>query len=313
MSTFAGRAAALPRPLVAYDSDVEATGAGQQHTRAPRIHPALYAFAVISAAILFILSAAALEGYRPNAHFPGRHDELLVSPSGDHAGLGRCQQDKSAAPCHSGKEPKHVSASWNNIASVLGGFSTTYVTSPQLNTSWVARPGGLGARVEGQGLVGKMEYMKASRDEGEDPSIDRTGCRPDAALAPPKEGLPRIALIQRGECQFLTKLLNAQLQDFDAAIVYNDYEHSRRQSPPGDDHDFDGHRDEDELISMWSPAREAALLRIPSVFVSYRTGKILETLIAVEHDSGSDAIVIIEPEDTPHLSVSYPLTRLLSY
>lgn len=311
MSAHMGRVAALSRPAVTFESDVEASGSGLRNTR-PRIHPALYVFAVVGGFVMLVLSIAALQGYSPPAHLPEHHDELFSVEHADHHRVdGDSQLMQGGATQVEKGGRNQVSTSWNNIASVLGGFSTTYVTSPQLNTSWIARPAGFGARITGgQGLVGKLEFMKMPKsvEVTEAPStVDRTGCHTAQPIySPPnsdKPGLPRVALIQRGDCQFLTKLLNAQAQGFDAAIVYNDYEHSRRQredrggeaSPSSDD------RDEDELISMWSPSRESAYLRIPSVFVSYRTGKILETLLAVEGDNLQDAIVILEPEDTPHL------------
>lgn len=308
MSGSTRQAAAFPRALVGYESDLEATGhphAGHLRNRAPRIHPALYAFALLSAAILCMLSIAALEGYGPPSRLPGRHDELLSFKQSDRQHIGHSQLDESAHKVHPEGSPKRVSASWNNIANVLGGFSTTYISSPQLNASWIARPAGFGGRIEGQPLIGKLSFMQMHQEDKhirESLSIDRTGCqiRPGSPL-PPKGGLPRIALIERGECQFLTKLLNAQAQGYDAAIVYNDYVHHRQQRAPRLDDGLDGRNGESELISMWSPSREAAFLHIPSVFVSYLTGKTLETLLAVESDSETDAIVIMEPEDTPHL------------
>ena len=317
MSQYSHHVAAFPRPVVGYGTDIEATGqahAGQRQQRsdqAPRIHPALYAFALLSAAILCMLSIAALEGYGPPAHLPGRHDELFsrYKPRDHRQQQGGHSQLLDISSRESRKRtPERVSASWNSIASVIGGFSTTYIASPQLNTSWIARPAGFGARIEGEALVGKLGYLHLPEDEDHkklskiSASIDRTGCRvfPGAPL-PPKDGMPRIALIERGDCPFLTKLLNAQAQGFDAAIIFNDYEHYKQKRPLRGDQDFDRHSGEDELISMWSPTREAALLHIPSVFVAHLTGKTLETLLAVESDSLNDAIIIMEPEETPHL------------
>lgn len=314
MSAHAGRIAASRRPIVGFESDVEASTSS---ARAPRIHPALYAFALLSAGILLVLSIAALEGYTPPVHLPNHHDELFSSKHADQH-HGHSQLVSDAPPGQNTGKSNQVSTSWNNIASVLGGFSTTYVTSPQLNTSWIARPAGFGGRItDGQGLVGKLEYMKLSDEASstkKGSNIDRTGCQtgqPIASHPKGKSGLPRVALIKRGECQFITKLLNAQAQGFDAAIVYNDYDHARRANPDrDDDHLGFGGSDEDELISMWSPSRQSAFLHIPSVFVSYLTGKTLETLLAVEGDNLEDAIVILEPEDSPHLYVLNCLPRV---
>jgi hypothetical protein len=251
-----------------------------------------------------------------------QHDELLRFTSPLHGGNGDSHLDNSSAA--SGNQTNsgmQVSASWNNIANVLGGFSTTYVTSPQLNASWVARPAGFGPRIiDGEGLLGRLDYMKAASQTGGETDasivIDRTGCLPvPPRYAPGNSTAARIALIQRGGCQFITKLLHAQAQGFDGVIVFNDYEHARRTRP---DFERDGleeeeHSDEDELISMWSPTREAAFLHIPSVFVSYLTGKTLETLLAVESDNKDAALVIMEPEDAPHLYVSFRLPVLLPY
>lgn len=307
------QAAGFHRPVVGYGrSDIEATGRGhagqQREQRTPRIQPALYVFALVSAAILCLLSIAALEGYGPPAHLPGRHDELFARKAmGDRQQRsGHSQLDIHHPSSHiEVPRQKRVSASWNNIASVLGGFSTTYIASPQLNTSWIARPAGFGARIEGEALVGKLGYLHLPKENigsKDAPIIDRTGCRlfPGAPL-PPKDGMPRIALVERGECQFLTKLLNAQAQGFDAVIVYNDYAHYKQKRLEGGDEETGRQSGDDELISMWSPSREAALLHIPSVFVSYLTGKTLETLLAVENDNRSDAIIIMDPEETPHL------------
>lgn len=175
MSAHLSRVAASPRPILAYESDVEASTS--QRVRAPHIHPALYAFALVSACILLGLSVAALGGYNPPRHALKHDDELFLSRrSADQPVGDRSQLDRGAP------QKGQVSTFWNGIANVLGGFSTAYVTSPQLNTSWVARPAGFGGRIARvQGLTGKLDYMSksahpvsVSRDAAK---VDLTGCQ----------------------------------------------------------------------------------------------------------------------------------------
>lgn len=306
------------------------TGQTQRRRRQARIHPVLYVFSVISAVILLSLAVAALSGYAPPSapHLPSKHDELLQWP-----GDQRVQTDSDSNAhmiAHDGKQGKReryarrstshdiVNASWNSIASAFGGFSSAYITSPQLNASWIARPAGFGPRVVGEiGLEGILAYMQTkSKDDSKIgrqlSTSDRTGCasglrafeEPTVNLddgGKPHIRLPRVALIERGGCPFVTMILNAQAQDFDAAIVYNDYAHSVRPRNGLEGDVMHDYTDEDELISMWSPLREAAYVHIPSVFVSYSTGNMLQGLLAVEHDDKQEAIIILEPESPPHL------------
>ena len=51
-------------------------------------------------------------------------------------------------------------------------------------------------------------------------SLPPNGCTP-LSVSPPSSDRLWIVLMERGDCKFLTKVLNAQNAGFGAAIVYN--------------------------------------------------------------------------------------------
>ena len=52
-------------------------------------------------------------------------------------------------------------------------------------------------------------------------SLPPNGCAPLSVSPPPFSTRLWIVLMERGDCKFLTKVLNAQKAGFGAAIVYN--------------------------------------------------------------------------------------------
>lgn len=303
-------------------------------TTSPRtITRQAYTLALLGSALLCLTSIHALSSYAP-PHFGASHDELFYSP-----GLSNQARQASAA-----------GPSWNSLASALGGFTTSFVHAPALNVSWLARPAGFGPHITADlnydnatdtaGIAGVVESIATyalrdnlSREPGQsDSDTAKRGCNIDAKalihahqqqwahlpvadvdeVTTAKKGTTsRIALIQRGECSFVIKLLNAQALGFDAAIVYNDALHAKSPSPgaalepipraPASADYDDAPSDEDELISMWSPLREAARVRIPSVFISHASGNTIENLLRLAQADNREFTLVLEPEDGPHV------------
>ncbi|CAI7814262.1 unnamed protein product [Closterium sp. NIES-54] len=87
-------------------------------------------------------------------------------------------------------------------------------------------------------------------------------CQPLASRA--KHSERAFALITRGNCLFDTKVLNAQVAGYAAAIVFNN-------------------EDNDELISM--SARNVWDVAIPAVYISHADGHLLLSLLAAQRSS----------------------------
>lgn len=363
-------------------------------SRSVAIGTRAYVIALLSSALLCVVTVRSLSSYLPpSVH---GHDELLVNsppilpqgwpstspitaPHGDSLSpvvvatqpvteAGRDGKRRGGSSRSSKGLVKTSATNWNSLVNALGGFSTSFVHSPQLNVSWIARPAGFGPRiVDSRGLQGRLEGIEkyASISVAHDIDEARRGCsislerrylelvhRQQHGSAWRHEGGPadddgvRIALVQRGGCPFVTKLLNAQALNYTAVIVYNDPAHAISDSPnavlstnavafednrsssserdaasvagehnprvnmPGLNEGFGGgiaprggmgFPDEDELISMWSPSRESMLVKIPSVFVAYSTGRTLDNLARIAKDHEETFTVVMEPEDPPHL------------
>lgn len=285
-------------------SDAALDTAAHTRTSPNYVRRSHYAVALASSAILCILSLHALSSYAPLNIPTGSHDELLQKPELTTSSVGE-------------------GASWNSVAAALGGFSTSFVHSPALNISWLARPAGFGTRIpEDVGLTGVIEgiedYAAKEYHDVQDVQRDTRGCNVDAralmhanpaysafnATTPSNNHtLPvrRIALIQRGECSFVIKLLNAQALNFDAVIVYNDAQHAAdaQRSPSPISHTVPS--DEAELISMWSPLREAGRIQIPSVFVAHKSGNTIAELARLAKAEGNKLTIVLEPEEVPRL------------
>lgn len=245
--------------------------------RRPRVHPVLYAAALISSLICGGVFVAGLASYAPAAHT--HHDELIYHPYPSMHDL----------PVRSSGLIR--SRNWNSIANALGGFSVTSVYSPELNVSWTARPAGFGPRILGDdALEGRLYSIAHFSDGTESGEAAYKGCRTDAskALVRKRARSTNIALIERGACPFISKILNAQALHFDAVIIYND-------------RGTFGQVDDDELLNMWSPSRDARLLSVPSVFVGRAAGKTMETLANAAMEREESFIVDIQPEEPPHL------------
>jgi hypothetical protein len=166
----------------------------------------------------------------------------------------------------------------------------TSVYSPELNVSWTARPAGFGPRILGKEAFEGQLLSIAQFSHDVEASVAIKGCHVDLnkVLDRHPGRSSSIALIERGDCPFISKIVNAQALHFDAVIIYND-------------RGTFGQVDDDELLSMWSPSREARLLSIPSVFVGRAAGKTLETLANSAAERKESFIVDIQPEEPPHL------------
>ena len=261
-----------------------------------RIHPVLYLIALSTAtAALCLLS---LGGFANQLPYPS-HDELL-----SYSESGSLQPD----PADSVASMPVSALDWNSLPNALGGFSTCYVHSPQLNVSWLSRPAAFGARITSQaGLQGRLESIArhpAVSSGNDAPDIDtdkaKKGCQVDLSQRLSSSykdgGESRIALIERGDCPFLTKLLNAQALGYQAAIMYNIPTHTLNPARPSTDDD-----EENALISMWAPSREASRLRIPSVFVGYNTGRTLENLMHIAEKHEEEFQLVLESEVPPRM------------
>ena len=267
----------MRRPVVSFsalDDDDD-----RQNARHPRLHPALFLAGLLGSLICggFLLSE--LAGYAPpEIHAPSNHDELLSR--------------SMRRPTHLdyGRPGLFRPRTWNSIASALGGFSMTSVYSPELNVSWTARPAGFGPRILGKEAFEGQLLSIAQFSQDVEPSVAIKGCHVDLdkILDRNPGRSSSIALIERGDCPFISKIVNAQALHFDAVIIYND-------------RGTFGQVDDDELLSMWSPSREARLLSIPSVFVGRAAGKTLETLANSAAERKESFIVDIQPEEPPHL------------
>lgn len=279
----------------------------------PRVHPVLYLTSLITALVVCLFLVTELAGYAPPTH---RHDELAAIPDEGVATSGIQVGSPASAFV--------VGQNWNSIANALGGFSTSFVHSPELNVSWIARPAGFGPRIGGYGgdddeadrgdrrkragVSGTLHSMiRHARPEVSDDNASgdsaRRGCHVDldTPVRRARHQGANIALIQRGDCPFISKLLNAQALKYDAAIVYNDELHSRpaRHGSSGEGE----YTEEEELLSMWSPGAEARLLTIPSVFVGYSSGMALQNLITLAANHDDTFTVELEPEAPPHLFI----------
>ena len=274
-----------------------------------RIHPAMYLVALVSAVLFCLVSVHGL------SHYPSRssHDELLVRSSNDRLGLSQLQDNSHAsASGYSSTSYTTSATSWTSLANALGGFSTSFVHSPQLNVSWISRPAGFGPHITGQaGLGGKLETIAHSINVNTTTTIiDAEKAKKGCDISQFTTRLPsihsqateqqrecRIALVERGDCPFIVKLLNAQSLNYEAVIIYNDPAHATHPGGP-----FSGdYSEEDELISMWSPSREASKLHIPSVFVAYNTGRTLENLINIAKNHGEEFRIDLRAEEPPRL------------
>lgn len=253
-----------------------------------RIHPLTYLISLVSAGILCILAVNQASSYLQ----PPEHSELLRI-----ANSGNLTSDAA-------RPESYITAAtnWNSLANALGGFSTSFVHSPQLNVSWIGRPAGFGPRIAGRaGLEGRLDSIsKFSTHSATVPDSDsaRKGCQVDLEKMVTNI-VPRIALIERGGCPFIVKLINAQALQFQAAIIYNDPLHASHAGGPFSSE----YAEEDELISMWSPSREASKLTIPSVFVAYNTGRTLENLQNIAKAHEEEFRIVLEAEEPPHLYV----------
>ena len=268
----------MPRPTIsssAFDDDTT-----RQPSRRPRIHPALYCACLLSTLICGVFLVSELAGYAPpSAHLPTHHDELFYRPANP--------QNSALESGHSGVfRPR----TWNSIANALGGFSVTSVYSPELNVSWTARPAGFGPRILGDRALEGDLHSIGQYSQDADPLEAVKGCRVDVSKAVTRKanGSSNVALVERGECPFITKIINAQALHFDAVIIYND-------------RGTFGQVDDDELLNMWSPSRDARLLSIPSVFVGRAAGKTMETLANAATAREGSFVVAIQPEEPPHL------------
>lgn len=246
--------------------------------RRPRIHPALFAIALVGSFLSGGFLVNELASYAPAVAGHHHHDELLYHPL----------PHTPAFPLR--RSGMIRSRNWNSITSALGGFSTTSIYSPELNVSWTARPAGFGPRILGEealeGHLWSIEHFSKSVDA----EAAYKGCSIDRSKAMVNRtgAAANIALIERGDCPFITKILNAQALRFDAVVIYND-----RGSY--------GSADDDELLNMWSPTRDTRLLTVPSVFVGRAAGKTMETLANAAQERENAFIVDIQPEEPPHL------------
>lgn len=341
-----------------------ATARGQR-----RVHPILLTAALGTAVLLCAVLLLDIKGYILHHHLPSHHDELVQLPGGTDRYTGDTPSLSPPAVAEEQEQDDHddeypyfgsfygdfndhdvdsahfeAAVSWKSIANILGGFSTSFLTSPELNVSWVSRPAGFGPHVtDRRGYLGQLvrisgpphdennmkgcnvnltailldkqeveaeaeaepeiamqrdiQQNKDDDDASRSATGNPSGMRSDDEIQPAKDQpLPRFALVERGECPFIVKILNAQAAGFDGVVVYNDEAHRGRQQ--GENNGFG---DQDELISMWSPSREAGRITIPSVFVGYATGKTLLELLQASESRSEPFRIVMEAEDPPHL------------
>lgn len=100
------------------------------------------------------------------------------------------------------------------------------------------------------------------------------GC---TALAKQNATMPSVALIQRGTCEFGTKVKNAQTAGFLAVIVFDDIP--------------------EELITMYS---EEPSISIPSVFVSQDSGTVL-----LQAPNGTRVQLVVETTEFPPYLITF--------
>lgn len=291
-------------------------------SRRPFLTLPTYLASLVGSFLLCGLCIHGLSGYSPPSH----HDELIRLPSPSLSRSG----SSSGAPSHSTISTLDMNSvlagrSWNSLANALGGFSTSFIHAPSLNASWISRPAGFGPRiVKDAGLRGTLHTWADYTGGRVERDTNNKACDVESrSFASPSpapthnSSVPRIVLIERGDCPFITKLLHAQAANASAVIVYNDATHasgSQRQLDDDDKEGRAGSRDifdrteEDELISMWSPTREAHQLHIPSVFVSYHTGQTLLHLASLSASSSHEGKgslkafeIVMEAEEPPHL------------
>lgn len=252
--------------------------------RQGRISLTAYLSALSLSLVLCLLSIHALSSYAP-PQLSGQQEEQF-------------QQLHRKAATSSQAMSQAVGTSWNNLANALGGFGTSFVHAPELNISWTARPSGFGGRVVDEGgLRGQLTAIgDMASGEGGD-VIARRGC--GVLRSPENTQQPWIAFVERGTCPFAFKIQAAQQVNASAVIVYNDASHASAGQHSGPY----GMQEDDGLISMYAPMREAGKIHIPSVFVSYNTGKTLESLLAAAASESRGLVVVLEAEEPPHMYV----------
>lgn len=369
------------------DSDGAAGSRRRRSGRGSRrvVHPIVYVATLLTSVLLGAIFLLDLRGYLLHHHLPTHHNELSQAPKD---GLAGAAHFHDATTTQDNTEPEeeedddyyyhpgsfyndfndqdvddarlHASVSWTSIVNILGGFTTSFITSPELNVSWVTRPAGFGPHIfDPEGYLGELVRIGGAGDgarstkgcdlnltevlldrkdaveqqqqhrqvhdithAGGPPSStssdDRAGRHSTGGASegggrgdsPANETRPsrppqtpaKFAMVERGECPFIIKILNAQAAGFDGVVVYNDEAHSRnnghRQGSPSPENGFG---DQDELVSMWSPSREASRVKIPSVFVGHATGKTLLELLQASESRREAFMLVIEAEDPPHL------------
>jgi hypothetical protein len=190
---------------------------------------------------LYLIAVLLLSTGSPTSAAAIQHDATTQDASPSSSGFGDPGAGIGAA---TGRilAPTH----WNGLANALGGFSTSFIHSPQLNVSWISRPAGFGPRIsEANGLKGVLESIERYAPAGTTPQKAVKGCQIDlekrfyeletqaSAGKKDKDETPlRIALVERGDCPFVTKLLNAQALSYSAVIVYNDEAHATQPNSP---------------------------------------------------------------------------------